>query len=72
MIDEGTERELCLPFGELSTVTVLGKNKLNLYHGETIYQLKGDKRFNALKYVQICARSKNIAGGDLDGKFLGL
>ncbi len=72
VIDEGTQGELVLPFGELSTVTVLGKNKLNLYHGETLCQLKGDKRFNALKYVQICARSKNIAGGDLDGKFLGL
>ena len=72
VIDEGTERELRLPFEELSTVTVLGRNKLNLYHGEELYQLKGDKRFNALKYVQICARSKNIARGDLDDKFLGL
>ena len=72
VLDEGTPEELCLPFEELGTVTVLGKNKLNLYHGETIYQLKGDKRFNALKYVQICARSKNIARGDFDDKFLGL
>ena len=72
VIDEGTERELRLPIEELSTVTVLGRNKLNLYHGEEIYQLKGDKRFNALKYVQLCARSKKIARGDIDDKFLGL
>ena len=72
VLDEGSGQELCLPFEALSTVTVLGKNKLYLYHGDTIYQLKGDKRFNALKYVQICARSKNIARGDLDAKFLGL
>ena len=72
VIDEGKEDELRLPFAELSTVTVLGKNKLNLYHGESIYQLKGDERFNALKYVHICARSKNSARGDLDDKFLGL
>ena len=72
VLDEGSSRELRLPFEELSTVTVLGRNKLNLYHGEELYQLKGDKRFNALKYVQICARSKNIARGDLDDKFLGL
>ena len=72
VLDEGTPEELRLPFEELGTVTVLGRNKLNLYHGETIYQLKGDKRFNALKYVQICARSKNIARGDFDDKFLGL
>ena len=72
VIDEGKEDELRLPFAELSTVTVLGKNKLNLYHGESIYQLKGDERFNALKYVHICARSKNSARGDMDDKFLGL
>jgi 1-acyl-sn-glycerol-3-phosphate acyltransferase len=72
VLDEGTEQELTLPFTELGTVTVLGKNKLNLYHGETIYQLKGDKRFNALKYVQIFTRSQNIARGDYDAKFLGL
>ena len=72
VLDEGTPEELRLPFEELGTVTVLGKNKLNLYHGESIYQLKGDKRFNALKYVHICARSKNSARGDMDDKFLGL
>ena len=72
VIDEGRPEELRLPFEELGTVTVLGKNKLNLYHGETIYQLRGDKRFNALKYVQLCARSRNIARGDFDDKFLGL
>ncbi|MBR3473989.1 MAG: 1-acyl-sn-glycerol-3-phosphate acyltransferase [Oscillospiraceae bacterium] len=72
VLDEGTPDELRLPFEELGTVTVLGKNKLNLYHGETIYQLKGGKRFNALKYVQICARSRNIVRGDFDDKFLGL
>ena len=72
MLDEGTAEELRLPFAELGTVTVLGKNKLNLYHGETIYQLKGDRRFNALKYVHLYTRYKNIARGDRDDKFLGL
>lgn len=72
VIDEGGADELSLPFSELSVVTVLGKNKLNLYHGETIYQIKGDQRFNALKYVQIYWRHKNISRGDFDDEFLGL
>ena len=72
VLDEGKENELSLPFSELSVVTVLGKNKLNLYHGETLYQLKGGRRFNALKYVQIYTHSKNISRGDTDAKFLGL
>ena len=59
-------------FDELSTVTVLGKNKLNIYTGEHIYQIKGGKRFNALKYVHIYNRYKNIKAGDKNVEFLGL
>ncbi|MBR3752949.1 MAG: 1-acyl-sn-glycerol-3-phosphate acyltransferase [Ruminiclostridium sp.] len=60
------------PFEEISYVTVLGRNKLNLYIGDKVYQLKGSKRFNALKYVHIYHRYKNILEGNEDGKFLGL
>lgn len=60
------------PFEEISYVTVLGRNKLNLYIGDKVYQCKGGKRFNALKYVNIYHRYKNIREGNEDGKFLGL
>ena len=53
-------------------MTVLGRNKLNLYIGDKVYQCKGNKRFNALKYVHIYHRYKNIKEGNSDGKFLGL
>ncbi len=59
-------------FDEASAVTVLGKNKLNIYHNKKVYQLKGDKRFNALKYVNLFNRYKNIAKGEKNGEFLGL
>ena len=61
-----------LPFGEISTLTVLGKNKLNIYYKDHIYQVKGRKRFNALKYVNIFFRYKNISKGDTNDTFLGL
>ena len=61
-----------LPFEEISTVAMLGKNKLNIYHTDKLYQLKSNKRFNALKYVNLFYRSKNIMRGEPDGKFLGL
>lgn len=64
--------DLVLPFEEVSTVAVLGRNKLNIYHRDKLYQLKSDKRFNALKYVNLYYRCKNIMGGDPDGEFLGL
>lgn len=72
VIDEGTETELCFPFEKLSAVTVLGRNKLNLYYEKTAYQFKGSKRFNALKYVNFYYRHRNIIRGNADGKFLGL
>ena len=72
VLGEGTDGEICLPFSEVSALSVLGRNKANVYHGEKVYQLKGSKRFNALKYVHIYYRNKNLTRGESDGKFLGL
>ena len=60
------------PFGELRAITLLGKNKLNLYCGDGILQIKGSKRFNALKYLNFFHRYKNITQVDTHGQFLGL
>lgn len=68
---EGLEK-MILSFDEVSAVTVLGRNKLNIYHGKDLYQLKGGKRFNALKYVNIYYCRKDVRKGDMNGKFLGL
>jgi 1-acyl-sn-glycerol-3-phosphate acyltransferase len=59
-------------FDDTQAVTVLGRNKLNIYYDKNIYQIKGGKRFNSLKYVHIYHRYKNIVRGDENGKFLGL
>lgn len=59
-------------FDSLSAVTVLGKNKLNVYADGKVYQIKGGDRFNALKYVHIFHRYKNIRKGDEKEIFLGL
>ena len=58
-------------FDSLGAVVVLGKNKLNLYADKDMFQLKGSKRFNALKYVNFFHRYQNITGGNND-EFLGL
>ena len=72
VVDEGSETELVLPFTELSVVTVLGKNKLNIYHEDKVYQIKGSKRLNSLKYMNFYYRFKNLTEEVEDGKFLGL
>lgn len=66
--------EILIPFDKAQVVTVLGRNKLNIYYGENVYQFKGSKRFNALKYVNVFYRYQNIIKGDKNGecRFLGL
>ena len=60
-------------FDTVSAVAVLGKNKLNVYSGGRVYQIKGDKRFCALKYVNLCYRYKNmISEVATDGCSLGI
>ncbi len=57
-------------YEDIRVITVLGKNKLNIYHTDAIYQIKGDARFNALKYMNIFYRHKNQLAGE--GDFLGI
>ena len=59
-------------FEHLTAVSVLGKNKLNIYFNGKVYQIKGDAHYCALKYVNLCYRYKNIVKGDENDKFLGL
>ncbi len=63
---------LDMHFDGISSVAVLGRNKLNIYYGSEIYQIKGSKRFNAVKYTNIFYHYKGNAKGGPDGKFLGL
>ena len=67
----GEETTVC-HFDDTSAVTVLGRNKMNIYYGDKLYQLKGGKRFNALKYVHIYHRYKNILKGEAAENFLGI
>ncbi len=70
--DRITVDDRVFPFGSIGAVTLLGKNKVNIYDGSEILQLKGSKGFNGLKYVNFYHRYNNMTTGDRDGKFLGL
>jgi hypothetical protein len=71
VLDEGRENEMVLSFTEITAAACLGRNKLNIYHGKQVYQFKGGKRFNAIKYVNLYFRYRNIIKGEGD-LFLGL
>lgn len=68
----GLDEDMTLMFDDISAVSVLGRNKLNIYYGDKVYQLKGNKRFNALKYVNIYYHYVNIKDGKPEELFLGL
>jgi hypothetical protein len=72
LLVKGEKTEMEFPFSEVTAMSVLGRNKLNIYIHDKIYQIKGDERFNALKYVHMYHRYKNLHTGDGHGKFLGL
>lgn len=59
-------------FDDIRGVTVVGNNKSNLYRGNDVYQIKGNRDLNALKYVHFYHRYKNISEGNADVEFLGL
>ncbi len=59
-------------FTDITAVSVLGKNKLNVYYKDKVYQIKGYKRFNAVKYVNVYYRHKSFLKGENDEQFLGL
>ena len=63
---------LLFPFADTDMVTVLGKNKLNVYFGDKLYQISGSKRFNALRHVNIFHHYLNCKEGAEHGEFLGL
>ena len=62
-----------LNFSDITVTSVLGRNKLNIYYLDQVLQIKGETRFNAVKYVNIFYHWKNLQqGNDIDGEFLGL
>ncbi len=63
---------LSLSFDEISAVSVLGKNKLNIYYKDKVYQIISGERFNAIKCVNLYYRYKNYLKGENYGGFIGL
>ena len=41
------------PLKDISALTMVGKKKFNFYYGDKILQVKGNKRFCAIKYIHI-------------------
>ena len=74
-IQNGNE-EMVLSYDEILSMAALGRNKLNIYVNNNIYQVTGDKHFNPVKYLNFYYHYRNIrlnkGENETYGKFLGL
>ena len=67
--------DMTFPYSEIKGATAVGRNKINFYHGDKVYQIKstkGDKRLCALKYMNLYYHAENIRKEEENAKFLGL
>lgn len=59
-------------FADISSATVLGRNKLNIYSNHRTFQFKGDVHFNPVKYLNFYFHWTNVLKGETNDEFLGL
>lgn len=66
-----SEGETILKFDEISAITLVGKKKMNIYVGDTTYQIFKSTKTNLLKYLHTyyVIKNKNTGG---NYEFLGL
>ncbi len=60
-----------LAFSDITGVSVLGRNKLNIYLGARVLQLAGDASLNVLKYMNLYYSVREREGKE-DAGFLGI
>lgn len=61
--------QMVLDYDSIKAMACIADHKLNIFYKDTIYQVQGDKSFNALKYCNIYYHAKYIKEGHNDGEF---
>jgi 1-acyl-sn-glycerol-3-phosphate acyltransferase len=70
--NNGKPELMTLPYDEIYAISVLGRNKLNIYVDDKLWQIKSDKHFNPVKYMHIYYHAVNLQKGIKENEFLGL
>ena len=63
------EDKMVLSFDEVQAMACIADHKLNIFYHDSIYQLRGDICFNALKYCNIYYHAKYEKEEHQDGEF---
>lgn len=64
LVISGKKGESVYPLDDISAMTMVGKKKFNFYHDGKILQVKGNKRFCAIKYVHVFDGLRQVKNGD--------
>lgn len=67
-IRDGAE-PMVLAYDDIRAMACIAGHKLNIFYRDVIYQLKGGRSFNALKYCNIYYHAKFVKEGHADGEF---
>ena len=67
MVDE--QGRMTLDYGDVKAMVCIAGHKLNIFYKDKIYQLRGGKSFNALKYCNIYYHAKFMEEEHKDGEF---
>lgn len=65
----GGSDKMILEYDNIKAMACIAGHKLNVFYRDKIYQVKGKKSFNALKYCNIYYHAKYIKKGNTDGEF---
>ena len=63
LVVSGKSGQAVYPLKDITAVTMVGKKKFNFYYDGKILQVKGDKRFCAIKYVHIFDGIRQLESG---------
>lgn len=58
-----------LLFDDVKAMACIADHKLNIFYKDKLYQLRGDPRFNALKYCNLYYHAKHLKEHKNDGEF---
>lgn len=64
LVISGKKGETAYPLDEITAMTMVGKKKFNFYHDGKILQVKGNKRFCAIKYVHVFDGLRQVESGN--------
>lgn len=67
--ENGERGVFTMAFDDIAAMGCIADHKLNIFYKDKIYQLRGDKGFNALKYCNFYYHAKFLKGKSEDGKF---